>query len=50
MEEVGNMRWLKPRLPGEKSSRKQSSVDSASNLQAETLMELSQIHLWIFVF
>ena len=50
MKEIGNMRRLKPRLLGEKSAGDQSTIDSASDLDTETLMELGGIHLWIFVF
>jgi hypothetical protein len=49
MNKVGDMRWLKSRLPGENGSREKSSIDSASDLQTQTLMELGYIHLWIFV-
>ena len=50
MKKIGNVRRFEPCLPGEKSAGDQSPIDSASNLKAETLMELGGIHLWIFVF
>jgi hypothetical protein len=40
MKKIGNMRRLKPGWPGENSPREKSSIDSASDLQTETLMEL----------
>ena len=50
MEEVGNVRWLETGLPGEESAGEKSTIDSARYLKTKTLMELGNIHLWIFVF
>ena len=50
MKEVRYVGWLESGLPSQKSAGDQSTIDSASDLKAETLMELGGIHLWIFVF
>jgi hypothetical protein len=49
MEEIRYMGRFEATLPGEKSAGCQSTIDSASDLKAESLMKLGGIHLWIFV-
>jgi hypothetical protein len=49
-EEVRNVRRLKAGLPGKKSSREESTIDSARDLDAKAFMELGSVHLWKCVF
>ena len=49
MKEVRYVGWFQTRLLSENTAGGQSTIDSPSDLETETLMELGGIHLWIFV-
>ena len=49
MKEVRYVGWFQARLFSENTAGGQSTIDSASDLEAEALMELGGIHLRIFV-